>query len=115
MNLAGIRIGALITRNDNLLRVVKNTSMYTAVPAVVQKAAAKLLNDKGKQYHVCSHVRYMQTFVERKTKNTGYLNLKCILLYILVTVIHLGECGSCLILICCLFYFELHGIVLCLR
>jgi len=53
MNLAGIRIGALITRNDSLLRVVKNTSMYTAVPAIVQKAAAKLLNDTGKQYVVC--------------------------------------------------------------
>lgn len=45
MNLAGMRIGALITHNDSLLRVVKNTSMYTAVPAIVQKAAARLLND----------------------------------------------------------------------
>ncbi|KDR08258.1 1-aminocyclopropane-1-carboxylate synthase-like protein 1 [Zootermopsis nevadensis] len=45
MNLAGIRIGAVITQNKDLLHVVKNTSMYTAVPAIVQKAATKLLND----------------------------------------------------------------------
>jgi hypothetical protein len=115
MNLAGIRIGALITRNDSLLRVVKNTSMYTAVPAVVQKAAAKLLNDTGKQYLVCSHMRYMQTFVEQETKNTSYLNLKSILLNISITVIHLGGSGKCLILICCIFYCGLHGVVLCLR
>jgi len=112
MNLAGMRIGALITRNDSLLRVVKNTSMYTAVPAIVQKAAAKLLNDTGKQYLVCSHMRYMQTFVEQETKNTSYLNLKCILLNISVTVMHLRGCGSCLILLCCLFYIGLHGVVL---
>jgi aspartate/methionine/tyrosine aminotransferase len=47
MNLAGMRIGVLITQNEDLLRVVKNTSMYTAVPAIVQKAATKLLNDTG--------------------------------------------------------------------
>jgi aspartate/methionine/tyrosine aminotransferase len=47
MNLAGMRIGALISQNKNLLNVVKNTSVYTAVPAVVQKAAASLLNDMG--------------------------------------------------------------------
>jgi aspartate/methionine/tyrosine aminotransferase len=82
LNLAGIRIGAIITRNDSLLRVVKNTSMYTAVPAIVQKAAAKLLNDTGKQYLVCSCMRYMQTFVEQETKNTRYFNLKWILLNI---------------------------------
>ncbi|PNF40153.1 hypothetical protein B7P43_G09761 [Cryptotermes secundus] len=45
MNLAGIRIGALISQNKDLLHVVKNTSVYTAVPAIVQKAAASLLND----------------------------------------------------------------------
>jgi aspartate/methionine/tyrosine aminotransferase len=47
MNLAGLRIGAIITQNKNLLCVVKNTSMYTAVPAIVQKAAASLLSDMG--------------------------------------------------------------------
>jgi Aspartate/tyrosine/aromatic aminotransferase len=47
MNLSGMRIGALITRNESLLHVVKNTSMYTAVPAIIQKAAARILNDTG--------------------------------------------------------------------
>ncbi|KAJ9579121.1 hypothetical protein L9F63_024771, partial [Diploptera punctata] len=43
--LAGMRIGALVTWNEDLLRVVKNTSMYTAVPAITQQTAALLLND----------------------------------------------------------------------
>ncbi|XP_069678877.1 probable inactive 1-aminocyclopropane-1-carboxylate synthase-like protein 2 [Periplaneta americana] len=45
LTLAGMRIGAIITWNRELLNVVRNTSMYTAVPAIVQQAAARLLND----------------------------------------------------------------------
>jgi histidinol-phosphate/aromatic aminotransferase/cobyric acid decarboxylase-like protein len=108
MNLAGMRIGALITHNDSLLRVVKNTSMYTAVPAIVQKAAARLLNDTG----MCSHMRYIQTFLEQEIKNTSYLNPKCILFRFSVTVINFGGYSDRLILNCCLFYFGLHGVVL---
>ena len=42
-----MRIGALISWNNDLLQVVKNTSMYTAVPTIAQQTAARLLNDKG--------------------------------------------------------------------
>jgi len=115
MNLAGIRIGALITRNDSLLRVVKNTSMYTAVPAIVQKAAAKLLNDTGKQYLVSSHMRYKQIFVEQETKTTSYLNLKRILLNITVAVIHVGGWQQLLDFDMPSILFRTSGVVLCLR
>jgi hypothetical protein len=101
MNLAGIRIDARITCNDSLLRVVKKTSMCTAVPAIVQKAAARLLNDTG----MCSHMRYIQTFLEQGIKNSSYLNPHCILFHISVTSVELGGYSGCFILNCCLFYF----------
>lgn len=90
MNLAGIRIGAIITQNESLLCVVKNTSMYTAVPAIVQKVATRLLNETGIYYHICSHVRHIQIFLGQEIKNTNYLNVRHSLFHSSVILMIIG-------------------------
>ena len=45
--MSGMRLGALITWNEELIQVVKNCCLYNSVPAIVQKLTANVLNDPG--------------------------------------------------------------------